>query len=108
MKAAWYERLGPARDVLTVGQMATPIVGVGEVLVRIHASAVNPSDVKQRSGWGGLKMRALRVVPHNDGAGVIEAVGMHFTNPSLKSLLSYGIFIAVLLFRPQGLFGARA
>jgi branched-chain amino acid transport system permease protein len=36
--------------------------------------------------------------------GVIEAVGMHFTSPSLKSLLSYGIFIAVLLWRPNGLF----
>lgn len=36
--------------------------------------------------------------------GVIEAVGMHFTNPSLKALLSYGIFIAVLLWRPNGLF----
>ncbi len=36
--------------------------------------------------------------------GVVEAVGMHFTNPSLKSLLSYGIFIAVLLWKPNGLF----
>jgi branched-chain amino acid transport system permease protein len=36
--------------------------------------------------------------------GVIEAVGMHFTSPSLKSLLSYGIFIAVLLWKPNGLF----
>lgn len=36
--------------------------------------------------------------------GVIEALGMHFTNPSLKSLLSYGVFIAVLLLRPNGLF----
>ena len=36
--------------------------------------------------------------------GVIEAVGMHYTSPSLKSLLSYGIFIAVLLWRPNGLF----
>ena len=39
--------------------------------------------------------------------GVIEAVGMHFTNPLLKSLLSYGIFIAVLLWRPNGLFARR-
>ena len=39
--------------------------------------------------------------------GVIEAVGTHFTNPSLKSLLSYGIFIAVLLWRPNGLFVRR-
>lgn len=36
--------------------------------------------------------------------GVVEALGMHFSNPSLKPLLSYGIFIAVLLWRPQGLF----
>jgi len=39
--------------------------------------------------------------------GVIEAIGMHFTNPSLKTLLSYGIFIAVLLWRPNGLFTRR-
>ena len=36
--------------------------------------------------------------------GVIEALGMHFTSPSLKALLSYSIFIAVLLWKPNGLF----
>jgi branched-chain amino acid transport system permease protein len=36
--------------------------------------------------------------------GVIEALGMHFTNPSLKALLSYAVFIGVLLVRPRGLF----
>jgi branched-chain amino acid transport system permease protein len=36
--------------------------------------------------------------------GVIEAIGMHFSNPSLKALLSYIVFIAVLLLRPRGLF----
>lgn len=75
MKAAWYERVGAARDVLTVDETAMPPVEAGEVLVRVHASGINPSDVKQRSGWGGLKMRSARVIPHNDGAGVIEAVG---------------------------------
>ena len=39
--------------------------------------------------------------------GVIEAVGMHFTNPSLKSLLSYAVFIGVLLWKPNGLFAGR-
>ncbi len=39
--------------------------------------------------------------------GVIEALGMHFTNPSLKSLLSYSVFIGVLLWRPNGLFSRR-
>ena len=36
--------------------------------------------------------------------GVIEALGMHFSNPSLKAVLSYSVFIAVLLLRPRGLF----
>jgi branched-chain amino acid transport system permease protein len=39
--------------------------------------------------------------------GIVEAVGMHFTSPSLKSLLSYAIFIGVLLWRPNGLFTRR-
>jgi branched-chain amino acid transport system permease protein len=39
--------------------------------------------------------------------GVVEAIGMHFTSPSLKSLLSYGIFIAVLLWKPNGLFNRK-
>lgn len=40
--------------------------------------------------------------------GVIEALGMHFTNPSLKALLSYAVFIAVLLLRPEGLFTRKS
>lgn len=39
--------------------------------------------------------------------GVVEAIGMHFTNPSLKALLSYGVFIGVLLLRPEGLFARK-
>lgn len=75
MQAAWYEQLGAAKDVLRVGELDSPDLLPGHVLVKIYASGVNPSDVKQRSGWGGLKMRFPRVIPHNDGAGVIEAVG---------------------------------
>lgn len=75
MRAAWYEQLGNAKDVLNVGEVDIPSPGAGEVRVKVHASGVNPSDVKHRSGWGGLKMRHPRVIPHNDGAGVIEAVG---------------------------------
>lgn len=76
MKAVWYERFGPAREVLTLGEMATPEPGPGEVLVRVHASGINPSDVKLRAGARpGAVMAFPRVVPHSDGAGVIEAVG---------------------------------
>ena len=39
--------------------------------------------------------------------GVVEAIGMHYTNPSLKALMSYGVFIGVLLLRPEGLFARR-
>jgi branched-chain amino acid transport system permease protein len=39
--------------------------------------------------------------------GVVEAIGMHYTNPSLKALLSYIVFIGVLLVRPEGLFTRR-
>lgn len=73
MKAVWYERNGPAREVLQVGDMPDPEPGPGEVRVRIHASGVNPSDWKTRSGT--RPMIAPRVIPHSDGAGVIDRVG---------------------------------
>lgn len=72
MKAAWYERNGEAREVLAVGEMETPRPAAGEVLVRLRSSGVNPSDVKSRKG---RPLIAPRIVPHSDGAGVIEAVG---------------------------------
>lgn len=73
MKAIWYERNGAARDVLIHGEMPTPEPATGEVLVRLHASGVNPSDWKTRGG--SRPMTAPRVIPHSDGAGVIAAVG---------------------------------
>lgn len=72
MKAAWYERNGAARDVLTVGEMDTLQPGAGEVLVKLAASGVNPSDVKSRRG---RPLAWPRIIPHSDGAGIIETVG---------------------------------
>lgn len=72
MKAVWYEENGAARDVLVVGEMETPKPAAGEVLVRLAASGVNPSDVKSRNG---RPPAFPRIIPHSDGAGVIEAVG---------------------------------
>lgn len=74
MKAVWYETTGDADDVLTVGEMDVPALEAGEVLVRVRASGVNPSDVKTRAGARG-PLAFDRVIPHSDGAGVIEAVG---------------------------------
>ena len=74
MKAAFYERNGPADEVLQVGDVQMPAAGPGEVLVRVKTSGVNPSDVKSRAGLR-AKMSYPRVIPHSDGAGVIEAIG---------------------------------
>jgi NADPH2:quinone reductase len=74
MKAGWYERNGPAEDVIQVGVMETPTAGPDEVRIRIYASGVNPSDVKKRAGTRG-PFREKRVIPHSDGAGVIDQVG---------------------------------
>ncbi|MFM1991951.1 MAG: hypothetical protein RJA99_4908 [Pseudomonadota bacterium] len=76
MKAAWYERKGPAREVLQLGERPTPEPSPGEVRVRVHRSAVNPSDTKQRGGLrGNVVMPFPYVIPHQDGAGVVDAVG---------------------------------
>jgi NADPH2:quinone reductase len=75
MRAAWYERQGPAREVLQVGEFAAPEPGRGEVRVRVAYSGVNPGDTKKRRGWLGSVMPFPRVIPHSDGAGVIESVG---------------------------------
>jgi NADPH:quinone reductase len=74
LKAAWYKKNGSARDVLQVGQLEKPDAGPGQVLVRVHAIGVNPSDTKARTGTP-LPAKVERIIPHQDGAGVIEAVG---------------------------------
>jgi NADPH2:quinone reductase len=75
MKAGFYDDLGPARLVLRVGEQPTPQAGPGEVLVRLHSSGINPSDVKSRGGAFGRARFLGLTVPHSDGAGDIVAVG---------------------------------
>ena len=73
MKAVWYERNGAA-DILEYGNMPDPEPGPGEVRVRVVTSGVNPSDWKRRQGLTN-KIEFPRVIPNQDGAGVIDAVG---------------------------------
>ncbi|MGB8579087.1 MAG: NADPH:quinone reductase, partial [Pseudolabrys sp.] len=74
MRAAYYERNGTAREVLQIGEIQTPRAGAGEVRVKLATSGVNPSDVKSRHG-STRKIAFPRVIPHSDGAGVIDDVG---------------------------------
>lgn len=74
MRAAWYDALGTAQEALKTGTQPKPAPAADEVLVRIHASGINPSDVKKRAGARG-PMQFPRIIPHSDGAGIIEATG---------------------------------
>ena len=75
MLAAWYERQGAAHEVLQIGEQPDPEPGPGEVRVSVSYSGVNPGDTKKRRGWLGSAMPYPRVIPHSDGAGVIDFVG---------------------------------
>ena len=74
MRAASYDRYGPAAEVLTVREVDRPAPGAGEVLVKVVLSGVNPTDWKSRSGATPRPIDGFQI-PHHDGAGVIEAVG---------------------------------
>jgi NADPH2:quinone reductase len=76
MRAVTYERKGPASKVLVLAKLPDPEAGPGEVRVKLHFSGINPTDTKLRGGWdGNMEMPFPRVIPHQDGAGVIDAVG---------------------------------
>jgi NADPH:quinone reductase len=74
MRAAWYERQG-SPDVLVTGEMPDPAPGAGEVRIRVSASGVNPGDLKKREDAFGYGMPCPRVIPHSDGAGIIDQLG---------------------------------
>jgi NADPH2:quinone reductase len=75
MKAVWYDRQGPAREVFNYGDMPTPEAGRGEVRIKLEASGVNPSDTYRRSGTAG-PMEYARVIANSDGAGIVDQVGI--------------------------------
>jgi NADPH2:quinone reductase len=74
MRAAIYDSLGPAREVLRVTDVDRPEPGPGQVRVRVHVSGVNPTDWKSRAGATPRPIDGFQI-PHHDGAGVIDAVG---------------------------------
>jgi NADPH2:quinone reductase len=75
MRAIQWRRTGPAREVLELVELPRPEPAAGEVLVRVHASGINPHDTKARAGWRGVVHQGGPMIPDSDGAGVIEAVG---------------------------------
>ena len=62
---------------MKTGELTDPEPAPGEVLIRLHASAVNPSDVKARAG--SRPIRWPKLIPNSDGAGIIERIGAGVT-----------------------------
>ncbi|CAQ01413.1 NADPH:quinone reductase [Clavibacter sepedonicus] len=79
MRAITYTRTG-APDVLQPVDRDEVAPGPGEVRVRVVVSGVNPTDWKSRDGGApGQELPFPEVVPNQDGAGVIDAVGPDVT-----------------------------
>ncbi|MDW6062978.1 NADP-dependent oxidoreductase [Streptomyces sp. FXJ1.4098] len=70
-----YDFGGP--EVLRVLELPEPQAGPGEVRIRVHAAAVNPTDVLLRTGGHAVRMsdRQPPFVPGMDAAGVIDQLG---------------------------------
>src|ERR1700739_178207 len=91
MRAAWYEKQGPAREGLTVGEMPDPTPGPGEVRIRVAASGINPGDIKKRQNAFGYGMPYPRVIPHSDGAGRVDQLGAGVSSEWLgRAVWCYG------------------
>lgn len=75
MKAAWYEKQGKAAEVLVIGDVDDPVPAAGEVRIRVLASGINPGDIKKRADSFGYGMPFPRIIPHSDGAGVVDQLG---------------------------------
>ena len=74
MRAAWYNNFGPANEVLQTGKLETPIKEKSHILVQMSCSGVNPVDIARRNGSRG-EMTDPLVIPHFDGAGIVEDTG---------------------------------
>ena len=91
MRAAWYDKQGPATEVLKVGEMPDPHPASGEIRIRVAASGVNPGDVKKRQDTFGYGMAYARVIPHSDGAGQVDEIGEGVPSEWLgRSVWCYG------------------
>lgn len=80
MKAIQYTAYGNS-DVVQLTETATPAPAANEVLVRIHATTVNPLDMKIREGYLKAQMPiTFPYIPGEDASGIVEAIGSGVTN----------------------------
>ena len=75
MRAAKYGAAGAAAEVISVDEVAAPVAGPGEVLVRVAAVGLNPVDVKIRAAGHDFGPIRYSDRPGWDVAGTVTAVG---------------------------------
>jgi NADPH2:quinone reductase len=75
MRAAAYALSGPDAGRIQLRELPDPVPGPGEVRVRVAVSGVNPTDWKVRRSGQLIPLEAELIVPDQDGAGTIDAVG---------------------------------
>src|SRR5205807_7978630 len=74
MKSVRFDQFGEPSDVLHIVDLPKPEPGKGEVLVRMLARPINPSDLLTVRGLYGA-LPQLPSTPGLEGAGVIESIG---------------------------------
>jgi len=75
MQAIQIQQFG-GPEVLEIHEIPRPVAGVGELLLKVHAAAINPVDTSVRAGRaGGLSGAGIPYVPGFDVSGVVSAVG---------------------------------
>ncbi len=91
MKCAAYQEKGKASDVLKIVERDIPEPKADEVRVRMATSGINPSDVKMRAGAGNnsAAMPFPDIIPHSDGAGILDAIG--HSDHSIRDLAGHRI-----------------
>ena len=72
-------RLEEENGKLQVRELPVPKPGPGEVLVRMAASTINPSDIGFMYSTSGYSNRVLPVTPGNEGSGTVVAAGLRFS-----------------------------
>src|SRR5919106_5836466 len=83
MRAVIYTQAGDS-DVLQLVERPVPEPGPGEVRVRVQVSGVNPSDWKSRRGVSAAQRLPFpEMVPNQDGAGTVDAVGEGVASPTV-------------------------
>jgi NADPH:quinone reductase-like Zn-dependent oxidoreductase len=102
MKAVGVRTFG-GPEALEVLELPEPQAGPGEVRIRVHAAAVNPTDTALRAGFRyGSADQPPPCVPGMDAAGVIDQLG-----PGAGGRLSLGQRVVAIV-RPRGASGAYA